>query len=98
MSYIPVFLSEHGVSDAVGALAERIKSYLDTLPPEVKKVSNRQIAKDLGMDNTNTRKWKDAVQRATEIQYEWDRPKGSQSFLRGSELQKYHQGKQLTPA
>jgi len=85
-SYIPVYLSEHGVSDAVSELAGMIVEYLDSVPSGIDKISLRRLAKALGYTKTNSRKWTDAVKKASDGQHEWEKPKGAQSFYRGGEL------------
>jgi hypothetical protein len=85
-SYVPAYLSQHGVSDAVSDLAEKIIDYLNRVPEHVIGVSNRDIAKALNVSNTNTRTWLDAVSKASESQYEWKKPKGAKSFLRAQAL------------
>lgn len=80
--YFPRYLSEHGVSDAVANWAEQIVCYLNALPEDVEQISIRRIVQDLRIENTNTRKWRDAVKRVEELQFEWIRPDRAQSFYR----------------
>lgn len=93
--YIPAYLSEYGVSDAVLDFSQKIIGYLNIAPPNVQKISNRSIAKALNCPKTNSRTWQDAIKRASDDQYEWEKPKGAQSFYRGNELELYLQQKKL---
>lgn len=89
--YTPVYLSEHGVSDAVADQSRKIIDYLDSVPSGVEKVSNQQIAKAIGCTNTNSRTWRNSVSKASNDQFDWEKPNEAQSFYRGSELIKYRE-------
>ncbi|ODB88005.1 hypothetical protein A3193_03685 [Candidatus Thiodiazotropha endoloripes] len=86
MVYTPKHLALHGISDAVLDIAERIIAYLNSLPDSEGKCSIKSITKFLGITQTNSRTWRDAIKRVEKLQYEWTRPSNGQSFLRRKPL------------